>query len=181
MILLARHGQTEWNVSHRRQGRLDSPLTAQGIEHAHQVARAAAAYPVDAIASSPLGRARRTAEIVSQALGLGVVVIDDLAEIDHGSFTTLTTEEIDRLHPGWSVEREADLYHWRFPGGESYEDARERAERVLAHPVVTEHSCPLLVGHQMIGRMFMAILERLTPDEALARNLPHGTVVAFPD
>ena len=63
-ILLARHGQTEWNLEGRRQGQLDSPLTAKGVLDAQQIVAQAAAWPVDVIVSSPLKRAYRTACII---------------------------------------------------------------------------------------------------------------------
>ena len=180
LILLSRHGQTEWNVTGRRQGRRDSPLTAQGLRDAARVAELAQAYPVDAIVASPLGRAQRTAAIVSAALHLPVTPLADLAEIDHGTFTGHTNDELDLLSPGWQAAREADLYRWRFPGGESYRDAYLRAGRALASAVVTSRRCPLLVAHGMLGRMLMAVLEPVDPEEALNRYLPHGTVLAFP-
>jgi broad specificity phosphatase PhoE len=67
-VLLARHGQTEWNVL----GQLDSPLTAAGIAQAHDHAQTLADSGLDAILASPLGRA---------AVGLSPVVPDDLAEV----------------------------------------------------------------------------------------------------
>ncbi|MFD7158171.1 histidine phosphatase family protein [Kribbella sp. NPDC059898] len=56
---LARHGQTEWNVAGRRQGRLDSPLTALGLEQARRNGRLLTRENIDAAFTSPLGRAHR--------------------------------------------------------------------------------------------------------------------------
>ena len=68
----------------RRQGRLDSPLTENGWRHAETVAGLSAALGADSVFSSPLGRARVTADVVGSRLSLPVVVVSDLAEIDHG-------------------------------------------------------------------------------------------------
>jgi broad specificity phosphatase PhoE len=66
-VLLARHGQTEWNALGRRQGQLDSPLTAAGVEQAHRHAKTVAVRGIDGIFTSPLGRALTTAEIIAGA------------------------------------------------------------------------------------------------------------------
>ncbi|PWK46357.1 histidine phosphatase family protein, partial [Pleionea mediterranea] len=67
---LARHGETEWNRIKRLQGRLDSPLTEQGIQQANDLAASMTNYSVDAVITSPLLRARRTAEICQQQLNV---------------------------------------------------------------------------------------------------------------
>ena len=85
----------------RRQGQLDSPLTEDGRRHAEAVADLSAALGADSVFSSPLGRARATAAVVGSRLSLPVVVASDLAEIDHGAFAGLTTDEID----GWRLRR----------------------------------------------------------------------------
>jgi broad specificity phosphatase PhoE len=90
-IYLARHGQTEWNVAGRRQGRLDSPLTNLGLKQADRNAELLSAEGIDAVFTSPLGRAQRTASIIGSRLGLTVTVLDDLAEIDHGLWSGLRT------------------------------------------------------------------------------------------
>ena len=97
-FLVVRHGETEWNRMGRRQGQLDSPLTADGWRHAESVAALCASLGADSVFSSPLGRARVTADVVASRLSLPVVVISDLAEIDHGAFAGFTNEEIEALH-----------------------------------------------------------------------------------
>jgi len=178
-LLLARHGQTEWNLQRRRQGQLDSPLTAQGLRDADTLAELARGYPVDVVVCSPLGRAHRTATIIGERLGVPVELLDDLHEVDHGRYAGLTDDEIDKVQPGWRTERARDLYRWRFPGGESYKDAHARARRALSCPVIAQASCPLVVTHEMVARMLMAVLENVPVHEALKRNLPHGTLLVF--
>ena len=178
-ILLARHGQTQWNLEGRRQGQLDSPLTHQGMLDARTIAAQAARFPVNAIIASPLGRTRQTAQIIGDIIGIRVEYLDDLREVDHGTFAGLTNGELDARYPTWRTERTADLYHWRFPGGESYADAHRRAHRALSSRPVAAASCPLIITHEMIARMIVAILQQLDVDEAFARNLPHGHLLVF--
>lgn len=83
-VYLARHGQTEWNLAGRKQGRLDSPLTDRGVHQVQRNAQLTSREPVDAIFASPLERARTSAEAFATALGLTVQLLDDLSEVDLG-------------------------------------------------------------------------------------------------
>ena len=176
-VVLARHGETEWNRLGRRQGQLDSPLTIAGRRHAEVVARLVASAGIDSIFSSPLGRAQLTAVIIAETIGSRVQVVDGLAEVHHGAFAGLTNEEIEATYPGEMARRGAAKYTWRFPGGESYADASVRASAALDEVARSGSSSPLLVAHEMIGRLLVRALLGLTPDEALSLSLPHGTAL----
>jgi probable phosphoglycerate mutase len=80
-VFLARHGQTEPNLERRRQGQLDSALTAGGVEQAHRHAVVLRPYAIDGIFTSPLGRAVATADIIGAHLGPAVAVVDELTEV----------------------------------------------------------------------------------------------------
>jgi probable phosphoglycerate mutase len=98
-LLLIRHGQSTWNAERRWQGHADPPLSDLGAAQAKAAARAVG--PVDAIVSSDLQRARRTAEIIGDELGVGpVVVVAALRERAAGTWTGLTRTEIDARWPG---------------------------------------------------------------------------------
>jgi len=174
-VLLARHGQTEWNVLGRRQGQLDSPLTAAGLAQAHRHAKTLTGFDLDAIFTSPLGRASTTAAIIAEAVGLPVTVVDELAEVHHGDFTGLTNADIALRHPNAARERAKDKYNWRFPNGESYADADFRAAKALAL-IAQQSRKPLIVSHEMIGRMLLRNLLAEEPAEALRRNQPHDVI-----
>lgn len=175
-VFLARHGQTEWNRACRRQGQLDSPLTPDGLRQAERAAGVVVGKGVDAVFTSPLGRAAATARILAAQLGLVVRTVDGLAEIDHGRFAGLTNAEIDAQYPGQLAQRAAAKYTWRFPGGESYEDADRRAARTLALIAGFGVRRPLVVSHEMIGRMLLANLLLLEPAEALSLDQPHDVI-----
>ena len=99
-ILLARHGQSEWNATGRWQGRADPPLSELGRLQARAAAQALGAF--DAIAASTLQRAAETAAIIAEALGVGPVLVDaDLVERDAGPWTGLTRREIEDGWPGF--------------------------------------------------------------------------------
>ena len=172
-VYLARHGQTQWNVEGRRQGRLDSPLTPRGQLQARRNADLLSDQGIDSLFTSPLGRARRTAEILGETLGLPAQALEDLAEVAHGTWSGLTSAEIDAGWPGQRAAREQDKYAFRFPDGESYADADVRAGRALLEIARTGARRPLLVSHEMIGRM---LLQQLGVADVLRLRQPSDVV-----
>ena len=109
-MFLARHGETEWNRAGRRQGQFDAPLTPSGIDEVRRAAKGLRGLPIDAVFSSPLGRAFSSARLYADALGLTVVTVDELGEIHHGAMAGLSGEEIDAAFPGEMSRRAADKY-----------------------------------------------------------------------
>lgn len=99
-LLLVRHGQSEWNAAGRWQGQADPPLSDLGRLQAQAAAGAIGA--VDAIVTSPLDRALRTAATISEAVGIGPVLVDaDLQERHAGEWQGLTRAQIDDQYPGY--------------------------------------------------------------------------------
>jgi len=83
-LVFLRHGETDWNARGLSQGRTDVPLNQVGLQQAERAAQTLRATPIATIQSSPLIRARHTAEIVAAALRLPVAFDDDLAEVEFG-------------------------------------------------------------------------------------------------
>jgi broad specificity phosphatase PhoE len=175
-VFLARHGETEWNLAGRGQGQLDAPLTAAGIEGSERLADRLRPLPIDGVFSSPLGRAMATAQIYAEAFGLTVVRVDALAEIHHGAMAGLNRVEIEASFPGELSRRAADKYHWQFPEGESYADGDVRAAASLRVVAAAGVARPLVVSHEMIGRMLLRNLLDVTPMEALAYGHPQDVI-----
>ena len=126
-ILLARHGESDWNRSKRWQGFTDRPLTEVGREQARALALRLEDTELDAIYSSDLQRARETAEIVAAAKGLSVQSTPDLREVDVGSWSGLSRADAEARFP--------EGYARWLDGGEGWDDGetyREMSERVVA-------------------------------------------------
>jgi probable phosphoglycerate mutase len=103
-LLLVRHGETDWNAERRWQGHADVPLNERGRDQARALAEElAAGERIDVVYSSDLARARETAEIAADRLGLELVLEPDLREIDVGSRQGRTWMEIDD-GPKWDGE-----------------------------------------------------------------------------
>jgi broad specificity phosphatase PhoE len=126
-ILLARHGESDWNRAKRWQGHADRPLTDRGRAQAHELADRLEETDLDAVYSSDLQRARETAEIVARSQGLEVTVLPGLREVDVGSWSGLTRAEAEQQFP--------EAYRRWVAGGEGWDDGEtydQLSERVLA-------------------------------------------------
>lgn len=131
-LVLWRHGETDHNVAGRVQGRVDVPLNATGTAQAVQAARALAALRPSRIVSSPLARARATAQVLAEELGGGtgaavpVDVVEDLVERSFGAWEGLTRTQIET---GWPEAAQV----WRAggdPQGVGVETRAHAAARV---------------------------------------------------
>ena len=104
-LILARHGETDWNRDGIWQGHGDPPLNELGRRQATELAEKLADVEIDALYSSDLRRAYETAEIVGGAKGLTITADPDLREMDVGSWSGLTMEEIRSAFPKWRTRR----------------------------------------------------------------------------
>jgi broad specificity phosphatase PhoE len=176
---LARHGQTVWNAEHRPQGQLDSPLTDLGWRQAAAHAERLSAVPFVRAYTSPLGRARLTAERILQGRNIALNVLDDLAELNWGELAGLLAAEREARFPALLLARAADKWQTPVPGGESYASARPRAARAVKQIHADGPGEVLVVGHEMIGRLLRMELCGLSEAEALRLQHRQDTVFRF--
>lgn len=175
VIYLVRHGETTWNRVGRQQGHNDSPLTELGIEQARAAGRVLQRAIPDihnvCIETSPLGRARQTALIVGEILGLDpneILVAPLLIEHHLGNWQGLTHPEIDARYPGALQAREERKWDYVVPGGESYALVAVRAREWTAskrHAPIT-----IAVTHAIISRTIQGAYGGFTPSETVARS-----------
>ncbi len=118
-LILIRHGETLWNQQGRMQGQQDSPLTELGVRQARQLGQRLRGVPFDALYSSDLGRAYRTALTISEATGRAVNVEARLRERNFGVFEGLTNADIKARYPEDHVRFASRDPHYVMPGGES--------------------------------------------------------------
>ena len=162
-ILLARHGETEWNAIRRVQGWTDIPLSEKGLAQAEALAGRLSRVPLAAVYSSDLSRAAQTAAPTAARLGLTVLTVPELREKGFGEWEGLTQADLERDYPElwhrYHVLRDLDAL---VPGGETWPQVRERLSVALGR-ILAAHPGPdeavLLVGHGGSGRM--VILEAL--------------------
>ena len=172
-ILLARHGETDWNRDNRFQGHADPPLNETGRAQAAELAVALANEPLAAVYSSPLQRAFETAQIVAAPHSLEPVAVDALREVDVGSWQGLTRSEVEDRFPE-QFARWLD-YEQGWEDGESYGEMGHRVIEWLqeiAEPHGGERI--LAVSHGGPVRAAYALADGITHSEARRR----GPVVA---
>lgn len=122
-LILVRHGETAWSRTGRHTGRSDLALTDVGRNEAEAVARTLDDWPIDRVYSSPLVRARETAELAG--FGAGVELDDDLMEWDYGVYEGKRTTDTRETIADWSV------WTHEIIGGESVDDVGDRADAFL--------------------------------------------------
>jgi broad specificity phosphatase PhoE len=128
-IILARHGETDWNRESRFQGHADPPLSELGREQAAELAKTLADEKLAAVYSSPLQRALETAQLVAEAHGLSAVAVEGLREVNVGSWQALTRDEVEQRFPE-QFRRWLD-YGQGWDDGETYEEMGMRAIAAL--------------------------------------------------
>jgi broad specificity phosphatase PhoE len=124
-----RHGETDWNLGNRFQGRADPPLNETGRAQARELAATLAGRSFAAVYSSPLRRAFETAEIVAESHGLRPVAVEGLREVDVGAWQGLTRDEVEERFPDQFERWIAFGQGW--DDGESYEQMGRRVVATL--------------------------------------------------
>jgi broad specificity phosphatase PhoE len=151
-LLLVRHGQSVWNAESRWQGWADPPLSDLGESQAAALASKVAPAAFQAVVSSDLERARRTAVIVAEALGLAVGEEPGLRERDVGAWSGVTTSAIEKR---WSAEMVA----WRSgrlaapPDGESDDTMAARVLPALGRLLDRPEDALLVITHGGVIRL----------------------------
>ncbi len=153
---ILRHGTSVWNVEGILQGRLDSPLTPTGIAEAQAMGKFLRGK-VDVILSSPLGRARQTADIIAEITGKRIEVITEFAEMDFGFFQGKSKDDIRRVFADFFEWKKHSKLYTKYPGGESYFDVYLRVISQTAH-VAARYNNFAIVAHESTNRMIRAVL-----------------------
>jgi broad specificity phosphatase PhoE len=144
---LIRHGETEWSKSGKHTGRTDVPLTELGREQARGIRERLEGLDFSLVLSSPMSRALDTARLAG--FGDQVVLDDDLREWDYGAYEGVTTPDIRKTVPGWTV--------WTHPTpeGETADQVTTRVDRVIER-VRSEDGEVLVFGHGHLLRVLAA-------------------------
>lgn len=138
-VLIVRHGETDHNKHAIMQGHLDVALNEKGREQARKLSEwMAPRFQIDHIYSSPLARARTTADFVAAGQSCSLTTEDDLQEINIGLWQGLTSEQAQGQNPDIYNQLKLDPLNTRRPGGESYWDLSQRTTKCLLK-LVAQH------------------------------------------
>jgi broad specificity phosphatase PhoE len=157
-IILARHGETEWNVEEVFRGRIDIELNETGGQQAELLAEHLNELKIETVYSSPLKRALKTAEAIARRQKLKVETSPGLIDCDFGQWQGIQLQEVK--------DRYQELYRqWlespqlvKIPGGESLAEVRERALGVANEIVARYKERVVLVSHRVVNKVLICAL-----------------------
>jgi broad specificity phosphatase PhoE len=157
-LILARHGETVWNVEKIFRGRADVDLDEVGIKQAELLGKYLSNCKLETIYSSPIKRALDTANIVARYQKVGVHVAEGLIDFDFGKWQSLPEQEVQRLYPALLNEWHNNPHKVRMPGGESLEDVRRRAIEVVNDVISQYQGSVVLVSHRVVNKVLICSL-----------------------
>lgn len=179
MIYLVRHGETEFNRERRLQGHVDSALTERGLAQARAVGERLKALTAQAgggwrLLASPLGRARRTAQIIAERLGIADVEIEPrLIELSWGAWDGRLRDELAAAHPDTFGRT-----NWAFhaPTGETYEEMCARLSAWLRELPAEPERRVIAVSHGVTGRVLRGLYAGLPEEQVVTQDVPQDAV-----
>lgn len=187
LLVLVRHGQSEWNLKNLFTGWRDVDLTEQGVKEAREAGRKLKAQGLtfDVAYTSALKRAQRTLDLMLEEMGqTGLPVVKDLAlnERDYGDLSGLNKDDARKK---WGEEQ---VLIWRRsydvapPGGESLKDTLARTLPYYVTdilPRVLRGERVLVAAHGNSLRALVMVLERLSPEQILKREIGTGVPIIY--
>ena len=157
IIYLTRHGETEWNIEKRLQGRGDSPLTKDGIQRAKELRDRIKNIDIDVIYSSPIKRALNTANILRGNKNIDIVTDDSLMEMCFGDYEGKKIDIVQEENPSWDInlimQGNVEICA---PNGENLKEVRERISKLM-NKIIAENmgKSILIVTHGITLKALM--------------------------
>lgn len=157
-LYLVRHCQTEWNRNHRIQGNSDVGLNEEGKRQADALAQWFKQLKIDSIYSSPLRRARETAERIAEGFSIPVITVQGLKELNHGELEGEPSTEVWSRHGELLQKWIEDPLSVKLPGGESVADLRDRAWSAVTEIAEQNgNSTVVAVGHHFTNLVIISM------------------------
>lgn len=166
-IVLVRHGETEWSKNGKHTSYSDIPLTLEGERQASSLKKELSDWDFKLVLCSPRTRAKRTCELAG--LLDRAEITDDLTEWNYGEYEGITTKEIRKTDPTWTVFTNPT------PGGETPDQVAERCDRVIARAKSVNEDV-VLFAHSHVLRVLIARWLELSPVEGRHFVLQTGTL-----
>lgn len=157
-LIIARHGETDWNVKEVFRGRLDIELNETGRRQAELMAGYLAGTKLSAIFSSPLKRASETASFVTARQGVEVITTPELVDMDFGEWQGLPIQTVREKHPDFFARWLKQPHHLKVPDGESLLEVRERVLSLVSRITAGNKGNTLLVSHRVVGKVLICAL-----------------------
>lgn len=178
-IILARHGETEWNREEIFRGRADVRLNETGIKQAELLSDYLKDLSIEAVLSSPLKRTFATAEIIARPHNLMVEKTDGLLDFDYGEWAAITRREAEEKWPGLYTQWLTAPHRVTMPGGECLKDMRERALGVISSVVKTYNGTVVLVSHWAVNKVISCALLGLDDSHFWNIRMDNAAITTF--
>jgi len=157
-LILARHGETEWNVEKVFRGRIDVGLNEAGLKQAELLGEYLSQFEIEKVFSSPLKRALRTAQAIADYQRQKVEVTPALTDFDFGDWQGLSLEEVRAKYGSLFHEWLEKPHEVEIPGGESLDEVRRRALS-LAESVLNQYGGRVVfVSHRVVAKVLICAL-----------------------
>ena len=164
-LVIARHGETDWNVGEVFRGRVDVPLNETGLAQEEALGHHLAGLDVEAVYSSPLKRSAATASAVAAHHPLAVSIAPELVDFDYGSWQGLTQQQVREKYPEIYERWLTEPHLVTMPDGESLDDVAQRAGRLVDSVVADHHGAVadhhgtvVLVSHRVVNKVLICRL-----------------------
>ena len=157
-IILARHGETEWNVQQVFRGRTDIELNETGVRQAELLAEYLGGVNINAVYSSPLRRALKTAEVIARYHTLEVEIAPGLIDFDFGKWQGLPHQEVKRRYKQPYAQWLENPHLIQMPDGEGLDEVRGRALRVVDEVIAKHKGTVVLVSHRVVNKVLTCAL-----------------------
>ncbi len=157
-IILVRHGETEWNVGEIFRGRSDIELNETGVKQAELLAEYLSAVKIEAVYSSPLKRAIRTAATIASHHKPQIEIAPGLIDLDYGEWQGLPHQEVKDKYEELYTEWINSPDQLTMPGGENLNDVRKRTIGVVYEVIAKYEGSVVLVSHRVVNKVLICTL-----------------------
>ncbi|MEM4256783.1 MAG: histidine phosphatase family protein [Candidatus Diapherotrites archaeon] len=177
-IVLCRHGETDFNVQKRLQGKMETELNEHGFLQAKLIAENLKNEKFYTIFCSPRKRCLQTAEEINKFHNKKIEVREELSEIDLGIFTGMNREEIEHNFPGEWSKRVDNKYEFLHKNGESYEEVDKNRVAKFIQELKEKYSARniLIITHAGLGRLLIGSLLGLSGQEKMRIEFPNECI-----
>jgi len=180
IIYVTRHGETDYNVQKRYSGNIDVPLNANGLYQAKELTHKLASIEFDVIISSPLLRAKQTAEVIHKSFGVPMICMDDFKEINVGVYEGLTREEAQVQYPDLWARLGSRPPDDAPTGGETHRQVDTRIAVGIANlKAEYNKNKVLLVCHAFVARIINRQLMGLSFEDMHTFTLGNCEIVKY--
>lgn len=174
IIVLIRHGETNWNIEGRYQGQADPDLNPRGLLQAHELAAELRSSGLTILFTSPLLRAKKTAQILADELGIPLFEEPRLKEIHQGDWQTKLRAEIESLYPDVFESWENNPWQTTPPGGEHLSEVQFRVISAVDDIVLSQPDQKIgLVTHRIPIALIKVHFQGMDPDIVRSIHLPN--------